>query len=149
MEPNGKSVHPPIIEVMPRQSGVMNNERVAPVEGGAPVVPSQGGTSEETKTIVTVLLLIFVYPVGAIVALLWTKWKWWVKLLVNIPLVFVFLSVVAVIALIKINPREQIRKAAYMSDCTKKYTMQECSDKYMQMQLDQLEAPSITLAPVQ
>jgi hypothetical protein len=145
MEQNGKSVNPPIIDVMPQQSGVMNNERVAPVEGGTPVAVGQGGTSEETKTIVTVLLLIFVYPVGAVVALFWPKWKWWVKLLVSIPLVFVFLSVVAVIALIKINPREQIRKAEYISECTKQYTMKECSDKYMQMQLAK---PSITLPPI-
>lgn len=146
MDPNGKSINPPTVAGVP-QGQTVSNERIAPAEGSqqAPVTPS-GGTPEETKTIVTVLLLIFVYPIGAIVALFWPKWKWWVKLLVNIPMVFVILTILSAIALVAVNPAAQMKKAEFLQECTKTYTQQECSQKYMEMQLGE---PSITLAPAQ
>lgn len=44
------------------------------------------GMSDDTKTIVTVMLLAFAYPVGLIMMFVWTKWPVWVKALVTIPL---------------------------------------------------------------
>lgn len=43
--------------------------------------------SYETKIIITVLLLIFVYPIGLIIMWWWMKdWPFWLKLLLSIPL---------------------------------------------------------------
>lgn len=71
------------------------------------------GTSDETKTIVTVLLLIFVYPAGVIVMWLWTKWKTWVKVLVSLPalLIPVVVTIIAVGTFALVNPSTQITKA--------------------------------------
>ncbi len=52
------------------------------------------GASDDTRTIVTVLLLIFAFPVGIIVMLAWTRWPDWLKLLITIPVV---IGVIAVI----------------------------------------------------
>lgn len=67
------------------------------------------GTTEDTKMIVTVILLVFVYPVGVIVMWAWTSWKTWVKVVVTLPIIlgvlfFVLLIVVA-------NPPGQIQNA--------------------------------------
>jgi len=146
MDPNGKSINPPTVGGVPT-APVINSERVAPLEASPQVPVKQGGTSEETKTIVTVLLIIFMYPVGAIVALFWPKWRWWVKLLVNIPMVFVILTILAAIALVAVSPAEQMKKAQFISECTKTYTQQECSEMYLNDQLR--DEPSITVEPMQ
>lgn len=56
----------------------------APVQGQV-VTNSQSGTSGDTKTLVTILLLIFIFPVGWIVMWFYPKWPVWVKLLVSLP----------------------------------------------------------------
>ena len=43
--------------------------------------------SQDTKTIITVLLLAFAYPVGLIMMFVWTKWPGWVKTLIVLPFV--------------------------------------------------------------
>jgi len=78
------------------------------------------GVSEDTKTIVTVLLLIFFMPVGFILMWFWTKWKVWVKLLVTLLFtpVFLFLAgIVAAATLLTVNPGEQMKKANCMKSC--------------------------------
>ena len=57
-------------------------------------VATQGtnGASNDTRTLVTVLLLIFVYPIGVILAWFWSKWKAWIKILVTLPFVLVSLA---------------------------------------------------------
>lgn len=149
MEPNGKSINPPIIGGVPEQKEMMSNERVAPATapssatgGGQQPATTTQGTSNDTKSIVTVLLLIFVYPIGVLVMWLWTKWRWWVKLLVSIPFIFIVMGVMSAVALVALNPRAQIEKAEFITECTKTYTQQECAQKYIQMQLAE---PSVTL----
>lgn len=60
------------------------------------VIPTQG-TSDDTKTIVTVLLLIFFFPVGFIMMWVWTHWPTWVKLLIStivgLYMLFIFIIV--------------------------------------------------------
>jgi len=41
------------------------------------MVQKNHGMSEDTKSIITVLLLIFVYPIGLILAPKWAKWPKW------------------------------------------------------------------------
>jgi protein-S-isoprenylcysteine O-methyltransferase Ste14 len=43
--------------------------------------------SEDTKTLITVLLLVFAYPVGLVMMFVWTKWPGWVKVLIVLPFV--------------------------------------------------------------
>jgi len=45
----------------------------------------------DTKTLLTVLLLVLVYPVGLVLMLMWMKWPGWLKFLIGLP---VFLIVV-------------------------------------------------------
>ena len=55
------------------------------------------GLSYDTKTIITILLLVTVYPVGLVMMFIWMDtWPTWVKVLVSIPAVlfgFVLLTV--------------------------------------------------------
>ena len=147
MDPNGKSVNPPIIGGVPKQTEDMRNERVAPAENTSqPQAVAQGSEDNEgVKTIVTVLLLIFVYPIGVIVSWFLPKWKLWVKLLVSLPLVLGFVMITLGFALLAMNPSAQLKKAQFISECTKTYTQQECAQKYIQMQLAE---PSITLPAI-
>lgn len=57
--------------------------------------PSQGA-SKDTRTIVTVLLLIFVYPLGFFFMWFWTKWPVWVKVVISFPVIAVLLTVLLV-----------------------------------------------------
>lgn len=70
--------------------------------------------SEDTKTLIVILLLIFVYPIGLIMMFVWMKWPWWVKLLVALPVtlvVFAMVSIMGVAILATINPSGQVNKA--------------------------------------
>ena len=147
MDPNGKSINPPIIGGVPKQAEGMRNERVAPAENSQQQTPVVQGSenNDGVKTVVTVLLLIFVYPIGVIVSWFLPKWKWWVKLLVSLPLVLGFVMIALGVALLAMNPSTQLKKAKFISECAKTYTQQECAQKYIQMQLAE---PSITLPPI-
>ncbi len=48
--------------------------------------------SYDTKTLITVLMLVTVYPVGLVLMLVWMKWNKWVKFLVALPFLFVLLA---------------------------------------------------------
>lgn len=53
--------------------------------------------SEDTKAIVTVLLLVTCFPVGIIVMWIWTRWPIWLKVLITvIPLMFFFFVLVLI-----------------------------------------------------
>lgn len=64
--------------------------------------------SESTKTIVTVLLLIFAYPIGIIVMWFWPKWKTWVKVVLSLPVILLPFAFLAAGALIVANPVKKI-----------------------------------------
>jgi len=84
-----------------------------------PQKATQTGTSNDTKTLVTVLLLIFVYPIGVIVMMLWTSWKLWVKLLVAAPIVLLIIGLLAALLLGLANPggNKGGRRAECMTSC--------------------------------
>lgn len=46
--------------------------------------------SYDSKTIITVICLVTVYPVGLVLMFAWMKWKAWVKVLISLPLVLAF-----------------------------------------------------------
>lgn len=60
-----------------------------------------------TKSLVVILLLIFLYPIGLICMYFLTKWKWWVKLLITLPLILI-----PILSILSINPQEALDKAA-------------------------------------
>src|SRR5258706_16040518 len=56
-----------------------------------PKVSSSMGPTYDTKVIVTILLLLFIYPVGLIFMWAWMKsWSVWLKIVISLPL---FISV--------------------------------------------------------
>lgn len=70
--------------------------------------------SQDTKTIITILLLVFAYPVGLIMMFVWMDWAWWIKLLVVLIPILPFMmlvSFVIAIVLASINPTAQLNKA--------------------------------------
>lgn len=81
------------------------------------VVESEAMASEmttDTKTIIVVLLLIFIYPLGAIFMWIWMKW-WpiWVRILLTIPFILGVLCMIFGLAMagfiVKSAVREQER----------------------------------------
>ncbi len=116
------------------QSKATVSETVAPAAQVAQqqvVSANPQGMSNDTKTIITVILLIFAYPIGAILALFWVKWPLWVRIIVALPLVLIIVGIVLVFVLAALNPSAQISKAKYMSECAKTYTSEECSKMYL------------------
>ena len=89
----------------------------APVSTNSENVVPASGTSSNTKLIVTVLLLLFVYPVGFVVMWVWTKWKLWIKLLLSLPIILFIVGILMAIVLAAINPQAQIRKAECVRTC--------------------------------
>jgi len=74
----------------------------------------QSGTSNGAKTIITILLLIFIYPLGIVLMWVWTKWPIWIKILLTLFLAL-FLLILAIlfpiILVAVINPPQQFSKA--------------------------------------
>lgn len=78
----------------------------------------QEGMSYDTKTIIVILTLILVYPVGLVLMFVWMKWPWWVKALVGFSLLIVPIALVGIIlvaVLAAINPSGQVAKAKEMT----------------------------------
>lgn len=73
--------------------------------------------STDTKTIITILLLIFVYPVGLILMWAWTGWKTWVKILISLPVILVACIPLSIGLLAMLNPGQSIRKAECVKQC--------------------------------
>lgn len=69
------------------------------------------GMSEDTKTIVTVLLLVFFYPVGVIVMWFWTHWPTWAKIIISSIIILPILGILAAIILVAVNPARQLEQA--------------------------------------
>lgn len=97
--------------------------------------PTSSGMSNDTKTLVTVLLLIFIYPVGLVLMWVWTHWPKWVKILLTIPVVILvlitFLSIILAITLVAINPSAQLEKARVqcIQNCQYSEDQFECESK--------------------
>jgi len=100
------------------------------------VTKTSNELSYDAKTIVTVVLLISVYPLGLVFMFLWMKWPLWVKLLVALPIALLVciavLGILAAIVLIAVNPAAQIEKAQCQEKCMMykdaSVCVQECLD---------------------
>ncbi len=76
---------------------------------------------DQTSSIVTILLLLLVYPIGLIVMWFWPKWNKIVKLLVTVPLILTIIAGVFVVKSILTNPELQSGLGAISaaSECMK------------------------------
>lgn len=64
------------------------------------------GMSNDTKTIITVLLLIFFYPIGIILVWTLTNWPKWVKWVLSIPVIILLVILLGSGPLLGINLKE-------------------------------------------
>ena len=66
-------------------------------------IASAGASQEisyDTKIIITLLLLLFFYPLGLIFMWTWMQWKGWLKFLVTLPLILTMFVMFTMIALV-------------------------------------------------
>lgn len=82
----------------------------------------QQGASNDTRTIVTVLLLIFFPLVGLVLMWAWTNWKKWVKWLITCVfiawtlLVLLLFGIFLAAMIATIDPKAQIQKAEEVTE---------------------------------
>lgn len=82
----------------------------------------QQGASDDTRTIVTVLLLIFFPLVGLVLMWAWTNWKKWVKWLITCVfiawtlLVLLLFGIFFAAMIATIDPKAQIQKAEKVTE---------------------------------
>lgn len=74
-------------------------------------IQSSTGTTPTINTIVTIFLLIFVYPLGLLLVWFWTKWPQWLKILLSVLVVIPLLAILLAVTLIAINPSKQFSQA--------------------------------------
>lgn len=87
------------------------------------------GTSNDTKIIVTVILLVFFFPVGLILMWFWTKWPRWLKILLTVPLIltiFLFMGLFAIGFLAALNPNSAYNKGKCVSQCENSIDRSSC-----------------------
>jgi hypothetical protein len=92
----------------------LSNPVVAVPPPNITVTPQTSTDQNNTKTIVTVILLLFFTPVGLILMWFWTRWAVWVKILVSILFIiplFILIPVMAAIVLVAVNPSRQFLRA--------------------------------------
>jgi hypothetical protein len=75
--------------------------------------PQSTGMSNDTKTIITVLLLLLMFPIGLLLMWFWVKWPVWVKIVISLPILIIPILLASL--LIAVNPSKAIRQA----DCVK------------------------------
>ena len=70
--------------------------------------------NRNTKTIITIICLIFLYPLGLFFMWKWMTWKRWVKWLITLYLfIIAFLGIFFAVTLIAINPSKQFNNAKF------------------------------------
>lgn len=85
---------------------------------------SAGEMSEDTKTLITVLLLLFAYPIGLVLMFIWTKWPKWLKIILTLPIFLAIFAIImavfiaaAVVTQNKNNPTNR-----YMNNMSREYS---------------------------
>jgi len=55
----------------------------------------EGAISYDAKTIIIILCLIFIYPIGIIFMWIWMKtWPLWLKLIISVPLILGIICII-------------------------------------------------------
>lgn len=50
------------------------------------------------QAIITILLLVLAYPIGVTLMFLWTRWPFWIKMVIAIPMTLFFIMILLPIA---------------------------------------------------
>jgi hypothetical protein len=81
--------------------------------------PQATGASNTARTVVTILLLVFLPIIGFFVMWFWAKWNVWVKALLSIVSIIwaMVLGILAVGVLVYINPQVQTISAECSQQC--------------------------------
>lgn len=87
---------------------------------------SNQGLSYDTKTLIVVITLIFVYPVGFVLMYLWMKWNNLIKFIISLP-VYVLLLALIIGFLSVFNPNGSIEKAQCAKSCEVSQNRNTCT----------------------
>jgi hypothetical protein len=88
-------------------------------------------TSESTKGIITLVLLLIAYPIGLIVMWAWTSWAKWVKWLVTAPIILIILGGIFVGLTQSLDLNTQVKKGACTKQCANSQLKETCMDQCM------------------
>ncbi len=55
--------------------------------------------SYDTKTLVVVITLIFVYPIGILLMYLWMKWNGWLKFIITLPFYLILFGIILILSI--------------------------------------------------
>jgi len=102
------------------------------------------GLSYDTKTLIVVLTLIFVYPAGLVLMYMWMKWSSFVKNIISIPVYLVLLALVMNV-IRTINSKELIQKDR--AQCTVSCEVSKDKNTCIQTCLNNLNQISPTATP--
>jgi len=109
---NGENSQPDVLPTNPLPT--------APIPQPQPLIKEHHDT--ETKTIITVLVLLFAYPAGIILMWAWASWPKWVKFLITLPIILSVVLIILAFALASKDPLNNLGKA---QDATYDLTAQE------------------------
>lgn len=90
------------------------------------------GISKDTKAVITVIVLVSLYPVGLLLMWFWTKWPRWVKIVISLPLFLAILAITASALLVAVNPIKQINTAKCAQQCANSENKNACIDTCIQ-----------------
>lgn len=96
------------------------------------------------KTVVVILTLLLLWPIGLILMIIWMKWPAWAKILVAIATAWVALMIVGFFAgllIALINPRGLVEKAQ-IQQCTAQCQSTTDRNTCMTACLEKLRTPS-------
>lgn len=110
----------------PPQSVPPAAQAATPPNTPQPVQPVSQGMSNDTKSIITILLLIFVAPVGFIVMWFFPKWPLWLKFVISLPALLFMGAILVAITLVAVNPAEQIKAADCAQFCSAQNDKESC-----------------------
>ncbi len=77
------------------------------------VTQQNTGPSTDTKSLITALLLIFLYPAGLITMWFWVKWPIWLKIMLSLPVLILPFIILSMGALFALNPTKNQTPSTY------------------------------------
>lgn len=108
---NNINQNPPQNPVQPQPSIQPNSEPTQTPNNGM-----------DTRSIITILLLLFFYPLGIIFMWFATKWPKWVKLLITLPIILTLVFILLTIFLITKDPLNRFSKTPAAGEQTTNVT---------------------------
>lgn len=92
---------------MPTKKKSVKKPVVKKVVVSKPQVTSSNGPTYDTIMIITILLLLFVYPLGLIFMWAWMKtWPVWLKIVISLPFIISVVFLVIIFSLVRNSIRE-------------------------------------------